>query len=666
MLFDRWGHGGRVAEVDEGIRVRDRAEEAKTEHRPSPRGEVQPADSPAVQTVQLAQFSRWLVLLAFGFALLEGAAFLAFRGTGTGVTSAVLFGFGWVALVVWMLARQDRHQRAVILLCTAFLGATLVVVLAQPSLTATLGLSALLSVVVALSYVSERILARLTIVSWATISAVAVLSELIPSFPSSTLPAWYDSFFRVASLSIAAAVVLILLWQFHVRLMGTLRQARVAEQHLQYEVTHDMLTGLPNRALLTDRLGRAMKRAQKDLSYTFAVLFLDLDRFKNVNDSLGHDVGDLLLEEVSRRLQACIHPTDTVARLGGDEFVMLLEDIADPENAVEIAERVQDELRVPSKLYGYELFTTASIGIISSPTGYDSPEELLRDADTAMYRAKEGGKARHAVFDGAMRVKAVSLLQLETDLRRAVEQDEFVVYYQPVLCLAGRRVVGFEALVRWQHPQRGLVLPSEFISLAEETGLIVPIGFFVLREACSQAVLWRSRFPDHKPLTISVNLSAIHLAHPDLVDRIAEILEETGLDGPDLSLEITESAIMGDEVAATTTFWRLKDLGVQLHVDDFGTGHSSLEALHRYPMDTLKIDRSFVSRMEVNEEKAKIAQTIVTLAHQLGMRVIAEGVETAEQLKRLREMGCDRGQGYLFSRPLTREAAEAILGTEAI
>jgi len=448
--------------------------------------------------------------------------------------------------------------------------------------------------------------------------------------------------------------------------MGTLKQARAAEQHLQYEVTHDTLTGLPNRALLTDRLGRAMKRAQKDPSYTFAVLFLDLDRFKNVNDSLGHDVGDLLLEEIGRRLQACIHPTDTVARLGGDEFVMLLEDIADPENAVKIAERVQDELRVPSKLYGHELFTTASIGIISSPTGYESPEELLRDADTAMYRAKEGGKARHAVFDDAMRVQAVSLLQLETDLRRAVEQDEFVVYYEPVICLAGGRVEGFEALVRWRHPQRGLVLPSEFISLAEETGLIVPIGFFVLRETCRQAVLWRSRFPDRKPLTMSVNLSAVQLTHPNLVDRIADILEKTGFDRPDLSLEITESAIMDDEDAANTTFSRLKDLGVRLHVDDFGTGHSSLEALHRYPMDALKIDRSFVSRMEVNREKAKIAQAIVTLAHQLGMGVIAEGVETVEQLKRLREMGCDRGQGYLFSRPLTCEAAEAILGTEAI
>ncbi len=665
MLFDRSRHRGRVAEVDEGIRARDRVEEAKTERRPGPRGEVQPADNPAVQTVQLAQFSRWLVLLAFGFALLEGAAFLKFRDTGTGVTSVVLFSFGGMALIVWMLARQDKHQSAIILLCAAFLGATLGVVLAHPSLTATLSFSALLAVVVALSYVSERILGRLTLVSWATISAVAVLGELIPS-PSSTLPAWYASFFRVASLSIAAAVVLILLWQFHVRLMGTLRQARVAEQHLQYEVTHDMLTGLPNRALLIDRLGRAMKRAQKDPSYMFAVLFLDLDRFKNVNDSLGHDVGDLLLEEVGRRLQTCIHPTDTVARLGGDEFVMLLEDIADPENAVEIAERVQDELRVPSKLYGYELFTTASIGIISSLTSYDSPEELLRDADTAMYRAKEGGKARHAVFDDAMRVQAVSLLQLETDLRRAVEQDEFVVYYEPVICLASGRVVGFEALVRWQHPQRGLVLPSEFISLAEETGVIVPIGFFVLREACRQAVLCRSRVPDHKPLTMSVNLSAIQLAHPDLVGRIAEILEKNGLEGPNLSLEITESAMMADEVAATTTLSRLKDLGMRLHVDDFGTGHSSLEALHRYPVDALKIDRSFVSRTEVNEEQAKIVQAIVTLAHQLGMGVIAEGVETAEQLKRLREMGCDRGQGYWFSRPLTREAAEAVLVAEAI
>ncbi len=646
------------------MRVRARVEGAKTERRPSPHLEAQPADSPAVQSVQLVRFFRWVVPLVFGLALLEGVAFLAFRDTGTGVTSAILFGYGCVTLVAWRQARRDRHQRAVILVCTTLLGAILVMVLAQPSLMPTLAFGSLLAVAMALPYVSERILGLLIVASWATSSAVAILSELIPF--SSTLPAWYDSFFRVASLSAATGVVVLLLWQFSVWLMGTLKQARAAEQRLHYEVTHDALTGLPNRALLTDRLGRAMKRAKKDPSYAFAVLFLDLDRFKNVNDSLGHDIGDLLLEEIGRRLRACIHPTDTVARLGGDEFVVLLEDIADPENAVEIAKRVQDKLQVPSELYGHELFTTASIGIISSPNGYDTPEELLRDADTAMYRAKEGGKARHAVFDDAMRIQAVSLLRLETDLRRAVEQDEFVVYYQPVVRLASGRVVGFEALVRWQHPERGLVSPSRFVSLAEETGLIVPIGFFVLREACHHAALWRSRFPQHRLLTMSVNLSAVQLAHPDLVDKIANILEETGLDGRDLCLEITESAIMDDEAAATTTFSRLKDLGVRIYVDDFGTGHSSLGVLHRYPVDALKIDRSFVSRTETNKEKAEIVQTIVTLAHQLGVGVIAEGVETTEQLNRLRKMGCDRGQGNLISRPLTSEAAEATLATEHI
>ena len=644
------------------MRVRDRAEGTKTGREPGPQPEVQPADSPTVQGIQLVQLFCWVLPLAFGFALLEGVAFLAFHDTGTGVTGAVLFGFGCVVLVAWAQVRRGRHRRAVVLICLFFLGATLVEVLAQPSLVPTLAISPLMAVAVALPYVSKRVLGLLIITTWAIIVTVAVIGELIPS--SSTLPAWYDSFFRVASLATAALVVLLLLWQFRVRLMDTLEQTRAAEKRLQYEATYDMLTGLPNRTFFMKRLGSAIERARKDAGYTFAVLFLDLDRFKNVNDSLGHSIGDQLLKKVAGRLQAHIHPTGSVARLGGDEFAILLENIAGSGTAVEAAERLQEVLQAPLRLYGHELFTTASIGIVVEPRGYDDPDELLRDADTAMYRAKEGGKAHHVLFDVAMRVRAVSLLRLETDLRRAVEQGEFLVYYQPVVWLASGRVVGFEALVRWQHPERGLVLPSEFIPLAEETGLIIPISLFVLREACQQLVLWRSRFPDHRPLTISVNLSAVQLAQPDLVDRITEILEETGLDGRDLCLEITESAIMRDEAAAAATFSRLKDLGVRIHVDDFGTGYSSLAALHRYPVDALKIDRSFVSSMETSGEKAEIVHTIATLAHQLGMKVIAEGVENTEQLERLREMGCDRGQGYLFSKPALGEVAEAILSAK--
>lgn len=643
------------------MQVRTTAEETKTKGEPDPRPELQPVDSPVVQNVQLVQFLRWLTPLVLAFTLLEGVAFLVFRDVGTGVAVTVLFGFGCLMLVARAQVRRGRRRAAVILICVAFLSGTLIMVPAQPALIPTLAISPLMAVAVALPYTRKRVLGLLIIASWAVIVAVGILGELIPSY--STLPAWYDSFFRVASLSTTAAVVLLLLWQFRERLMGTLEQVRTAEKRLQWEATHDLLTGLPNRTLFTKQLDHAIERAKKDAGYSFAVLFLDLDRFKNINDSLGHDVGDLLLKEIARRLRTRVHATDAVARLGGDEFVVLLENTADLRNATEVAKRLQDEIRAPLKLYGHELFTTASIGVVLGSARYDKPEELLRDADTAMYRAKEGGKARHAVFDVAMRTRAVSLLRLETDLRRAVEQGEFVVYYQPIVWLASGEVMGFEALVRWKHPERGLVPPKEFVLLAEETGLIDPIGLFVLREACAQAALWHSRFPDHRPLTMSVNVSGVQLARPDLADKVANVLEDTGVDGRALVLEITESALIRDEAAAAATFSRLKDLGVQVYVDDFGTGHSSLAALHRYPVDALKIDRSFVSGVGISEEKEEIVQTISSLAHHLGMNVAAEGIETSEQLERLREMGCDRGQGSLFSRPITGEAAEAILAT---
>lgn len=437
-----------------------------------------------------------------------------------------------------------------------------------------------------------------------------------------------------------------------------------AEERALYDAAHDSLTGLPNRTLLNERLLRIMKHAKGDSGYTCALLFLDLDRFKNVNDSLGHSLGDLLLIEVARKLEECVHPTDTVARLGGDEFVILLEDLSDPDDAARIAERLQKELAQPLKLRGHQLYTTASIGIVVNPDSYTRPEDLLRDADTAMYQAKEDGKARHVIFDPTMRTRAISVLRLETDLRRAIEQREFVVHYQPIVYLKSGRVVSFEALVRWQHPGRGLIMPHEFIPLAEETGLIEQIGLFVLREACQQVTLWRERFPNQRPLGVSVNLSAIQLTSPNLADSISEILEETSLKGRDLVLEITESAIMRDERAAVEMFSRLKRLGVRLHVDDFGTGYSSLGALHRYPVDALKIDRSFVGRMEASGENVEIVQTISTLAHQLGMYVVAEGAETSEQLKQLRAINCDYGQGYRFSEPANAPTAEAILAAE--
>ncbi len=625
-----------------------------------------PADSPRAQSAQLRQFLRWLIPLVAAFAALEGAAFLVFGDSSTGITAVVLLGLGLLMTVAWTKARRGNQSAAVVIICVTFLVATLIMVPVMPHLIPTLAVSPLMAVAVALPYASGRVLGTLIVTAWLTTISVAALGEMIPS--SSQVPSWYGSFFSVASLATAVAVILLLLWQFKTRLMATLADAREAKERLHHEATHDPLTGLPNRMLFMDRLASAMNLSHHDSSRSFALLFLDLDRFKNVNDSLGHGIGDLLLVGIARRIEDCMRPTDTVARLSGDEFVVLLDDLANPDEAVSIAERIQRELQTPFKIYGHELFTTASIGVVIHPTDYGEPEELLRDADTAMYRAKDGGKARHVVFDRTMRTRAVSLLRLETDLRRAVEFDEFVVYYQPIVHLASGRVSGFEALVRWQHPERGVVPPGVFIPLAEETGLIAPIGLSVLRSACRQTALWRERFPEQRPLGVSVNLSAAQLIRPDFPDKVARTLEESGLAGRDLTLEITESAIMHDEEIAAEALSRLKDLGVKLHLDDFGTGYSSLGRLHHYPVSALKVDRSFVRRMcaEASGENAEIVETIITLARQLGMDVVSEGIETTDQLDRLRDIGCDYAQGYFFSRPVPAEAAESILAANHV
>ena len=433
------------------------------------------------------------------------------------------------------------------------------------------------------------------------------------------------------------------------------------EQQLLHDALHDALTGLPNRTLFMERVAHAIKLSKRHKSYLFAVLFLDLDRFKVVNDSLGHGVGDQLLIAIAQKLEGCLRTTDTVARLGGDEFTILLEDIKDVKDATKVAERIQQALKSPFNLEGQEVFTTASIGIALSSTGYEHTEELLRDADIAMYRAKELGKARHEVFDKVMHARALKLLQLENDLRRALERKEFEVYYQPITSLFTGSLTGFEALVRWQHPERGLVPPIEFISVAEETGLIVPLGEWVLREACHQLRIWHTKFPTPEPLKMSVNLSGKQLKEADLIDQIDAILEETGLDGSFLKLEITESVLMENADTATKMLLQLRARNIQLSVDDFGTGYSSLSYLHRFPVNTLKIDRSFVSQMSPNDRNSEIVRTIVTLAHSLRMDVIAEGVETLEQLKELKILKCEQGQGYFFSKPLTKEAAGLLL-----
>ena len=430
-----------------------------------------------------------------------------------------------------------------------------------------------------------------------------------------------------------------------------------AEEQLLHDAFHDGLTGLPNRAWFIEQLQIALNRTKRHPDRLFAVLFLDLDRFKIINDSIGHMCGDQLLIAIARRLQACLRPEDIVARLGGDEFTVLLSDLQGASDAVVVAERIQKQVSRAFNLSGYETFTTGSIGIALSDSGYDRPEDLLRDADTAMYRAKAMGKAQHVIFNAAMHASAVHALHLESDLRRAIDRQEFFLEYQPIVSLSTGTLSGFEALVRWKHPQQGVVLPEDFISVAEETGLIIKIGHWALREACSQMKRWHTQLSSLLPLSIAVNLSGKQFAHPGLTEQIIQTLRTTGLDPHSLNLEITESVVMENVEATAKMLERLRALGVELSIDDFGTGYSSLSYLHRLPIDTLKIDRSFVSRIGENNDNKEIVRTIVLLAHTLGKRVVAEGVETREQLQHLRELKCDSAQGYLFSKAVDTDVA---------
>jgi predicted signal transduction protein with EAL and GGDEF domain len=447
---------------------------------------------------------------------------------------------------------------------------------------------------------------------------------------------------------------------------------------LEHHTFHDGLTNLPNRALFLDRLQRAIAISRRHRDFKFAVLFIDVDEFKVFNDSLGHEAGDHILIQIARRLATCLRGADTIsrslpnnegysssddntlARPGGDEFAVLAEDLHDPSDAIRMSERIQERLGVPFNVNGQEIVISATIGIAFSGGAGAEASDVLRDAEIAMYRAKRTGKARCEVFDSAMQADAVKRLQLETDLRKALDLDEFRVHYQPLVSLQNGQIVGFEALTRWQRPQ-GMVMPGEFIKVADEIGVILTINRRLLREACQQLRRWHALFPSETPLTMSANITAKQFAQADLASQIGEILQQTGTDPQCVDLEITENIAMADAERSAVMLSDLKALGVRLSIDDFGTGYSSLCRLQQFPVDMLKIDRSFISGMGRDLETQEIVRIIVLLAHNLGLKVVAEGIEDKEQMAMLKHIGCQLGQGYLFSKPADAESIEQLL-----
>jgi diguanylate cyclase (GGDEF)-like protein/PAS domain S-box-containing protein len=432
---------------------------------------------------------------------------------------------------------------------------------------------------------------------------------------------------------------------------------KLAEERLRHDALHDSLTGLPNRTLFMERVEQALKRSKRHPENWFAVLFIDLDRFKLINDSFGHGVGDELLIEVAALIEGLLRSTDTVARLGGDEFTILLDDLQDKADVELLTDRILKKLTSPLSLGEYTIFMSASIGVVLSSKGYQKGEDLLRDADIAMYRAKSKGKGCYSIFDVEMYEQTLNLLQMHTDLQLASERQEFLLHYQPIVSLQTGQIMGLEALIRWQHPVRGLISPADFIPAAEETGLIIQIGEWVLQEACQQMQIWQTQFPEISSLKMSINLASKQFQEQHFIETLDRILSSTGVEASSLELEITESVLMDQGEATLHLLSQLKSRRISLSIDDFGTGYSSLGYLRRFPINRLKVDRSFVSHMNIVGENCEIVRTIINLAHTLGMDVVAEGVETVEQRDLLQLLGCEFAQGYLFYKPLNAQEA---------